>query len=176
MWAWTPAFVAAVFAVSGAGSVRAAELASYVSAVFHVMGLVASSSMGRLSDGLGRRIVLFGLAATSAVCSLTFGWLIGLPIAVVFVVGAVYGFTALGDSPVLSTALTQEVGAAHLGAARPRQPGGLPRRRAGGTRGGEEPDRALRARGDGAELGHCGRRSAAHVRRHRPAALLRAGG
>ena len=27
MWAWTPAFVAAVFAVSGAGSVRAAELA-----------------------------------------------------------------------------------------------------------------------------------------------------
>src|SRR5207244_3317579 len=79
MWAWTPAFVAAVFAVSGAGSVRAAELASYVSAAFHVMGLVASSSMGRLSDGLGRRIVLFGLAATSAVCSLTFGWLIGLP-------------------------------------------------------------------------------------------------
>ena len=117
MWAWTPAFVAAVFAVSGVGSVRAAELASYVSAAFHVMGLVASSSMGRLSDGLGRRIVLFGLAATSAVCSLTFGWLIGLPVAVVFVVGAVYGFTALGDSPVLSTALTEEVGAAHLGAA-----------------------------------------------------------
>src|SRR5438132_3077232 len=98
MWAWTPAFVAAV------------------SAAFHVMGLVASSSMGRLSDGLGRRIVLFGLAATSAVCSLTFGWLIGLPVAVVFVVGAVYGFTALGDSPVLSTALTEVVGAAHLGA------------------------------------------------------------
>jgi len=117
MWAWTPAFVAAVFAVSGAGSVRAAELVSYVSAAFHVMGLVASSSMGRLSNGLGRRIVLFGLAATSAVCSLTFGWLIGLPVAVVFVVGAVYGFTALGDSPVLSTALTEEVGAAHLGAA-----------------------------------------------------------
>src|SRR5207302_1631013 len=117
MWAWTPAFVAAVFAVSGAGSVRAVELASYVTAAFHVMGLVASSSMGRLSDGLGRRIVLVGLAATSAVCSLTFGWLIGLPVAVVFVVGAVYGFTALGDSPVLSTALTETVGPAHLGAA-----------------------------------------------------------
>ena len=117
MWAWTPAFVAAVFAVSGAGSVRAAELASYVSAAFHVMGLVASSSMGRLSDGLGRRIVLVGLAATSAVCSLAFGWLIGLPVAVIAAVGAVYGFTALGDSPVLSTALTETVGPAHLGAA-----------------------------------------------------------
>src|SRR2546429_2770404 len=32
-------------------------------------------------------------------------------------VGAVYGFTALGDSPVLSTALTEAVDPAHLGAA-----------------------------------------------------------
>ncbi len=117
MWAWTPAFIAAVFALSGAGSVRAVELASYVSAAFHVMGLVASSSMGRLSDGLGRRVVLFGLALTSALCSLAFGWLIALPVAVVFAVGALYGFSALGDSPVLSTALTEAVGSSHLGAA-----------------------------------------------------------
>jgi MFS family permease len=117
MWAWTPAFIAAVFAVSGTGSLRAVELASYVAAAFHLMGLLASSSMGRLSDGLGRRIVLVGLATTSAICSLVFGWLIGLPIGVVFVVGAVYGFAALGDSPVLSTALTETVGASHLGAA-----------------------------------------------------------
>lgn len=117
MWAWTPAFVAAAFALSGAGSLRAVELASYLSASFHLMGLVASSSMGRLSDGLGRRVVLLALAATSAVCSLVFGWLIAAPIAVVFAVGALYGFTALGDSPVLSTALTEAVGAPHLGAA-----------------------------------------------------------
>lgn len=117
MWAWTPAFVAAVFAVAGAGSMRAVELASYVAASFHVMGLVASSSMGRLSDGLGRRVVLLALAATSAVCSLAFGWLIAAPIAVVFLVGALYGFAALGDSPVLSTALTENVSAPYLGAA-----------------------------------------------------------
>lgn len=117
MWAWTPAFVAATFSVSGAGSLRAVELASYVSAAFHLMGLVASSSMGRLSDDLGRRVVLFALAATSAVCSLSFGWLIGSPLAVVFAVGGLYAFTALGDSPVLSTALTEAVGASHLGAA-----------------------------------------------------------
>jgi MFS family permease len=117
MWVWTPAFIAAVFAISGAGSIRAVELAAYVSASFHLMGLVASSSMGRLSDGLGRRLVLVGLAATSAACSLAFGWLIGMPLAIVFAVGALYGFTALGDSPVLSTALTEAVGASHLGAA-----------------------------------------------------------
>jgi len=117
MWAWTPAFVAAAFAVSGAGSIRAVELASYVSASFHVMGLIASSSMGRLSDNLGRRLVLFSLAAASAACSLAFGWLVGGPFALVFIVGALYGFTALGDSPVLSTALTEAVSAPYLGAA-----------------------------------------------------------
>ena len=117
MWAWAPAFVAAAFAVSGTGSVRAVELASYVAASFHLMGLLASSSMGRLSDRLGRRIVLFGLVSLSAACSLAFGWLIGGPLALIFVVGAVYGFSALGDSPVLSTALTEAVSPPYLGAA-----------------------------------------------------------
>jgi MFS family permease len=117
MWAWAPAFVAAAFAVSGTGSVRAVELASYVAASFHAMGLLASSSMGRLSDRLGRRSVLFGLAALSAGCSFAFGWLIAAPLALIFVVGAVYGFTALGDSPVLSTALTEAVSPPYLGAA-----------------------------------------------------------
>ena len=46
-----------------------------------------------------------------------FGWLVTAPIAVVFVVGALYGFAALGDSPVLSTALTEAVSAPYLGAA-----------------------------------------------------------
>jgi MFS family permease len=117
MWAWTPAFVAAVFAATGAGMIRSVELAGYLSAAFHLTGLVASSSMGRLSDQLGRRVVLCVLAATSAACSLAFGWLIAAPVAIVFIVGALYGFTALGDSPVLSTALTETVGASHLGAA-----------------------------------------------------------
>jgi len=117
MWAWVPAFLTAAIALAGAGSARAVERAAYVSAAFHVMGLIASSSMGRLSDHLGRRRVLFALAATSAACSLSFGWLVAAPLSLVFVVGALYGFTALGDSPVLSTALTEAVAPSHLGSA-----------------------------------------------------------
>lgn len=116
MWAWVPAFLAAAFTVGGAGSVRAVELGAYVSASFHVIGLVASSSMGGLSDRLGRRTVLLALATISAACSFLFGWLIGWPLAVLLTVGAVYAFTALGDSPVLSTAFTESVPAAYLGA------------------------------------------------------------
>ncbi len=117
MWAWAPAFVAASLAVSGAMTLRAAELGAYLAASFHLMGLVASSSMGHLSDKLGRRTVILALAATSAACSFSFGWLVGGPLLLVAVVGAVYGFTALGDSPVLSVALTEAVRPAYLGSA-----------------------------------------------------------
>jgi MFS family permease len=117
MWAWVPAFLAASFALGGAGTIRAGELGAYVSASFHVMGLVASTSMGQLSDRLGRRDVLLGTAAIAAACSFVFGWLIGSPLAIIALVGAVYGFTALGDSPVLSTALTESVSAPYLGSA-----------------------------------------------------------
>jgi MFS family permease len=116
MWAWIPAFLAATFAVRGSADVRAVELGAYVSAAFHLVGLVASSSMGQLSDRLGRRIVLLSLAAISTACSAVFGWLIGWPLAVIFFVGAVYGFSALGDSPVLSVAITEAVKPAYLGA------------------------------------------------------------
>jgi MFS family permease len=115
MWAWTPTFVATALAIGGLGSGRSVELGSYLSATFHLMGLIASSSMGALSDRLGRRAVLLGLAATSTVCSFGFGWLIGAPAAIVALVGAVYGFSALGDSPVLSTAFTEAVNPAYLG-------------------------------------------------------------
>ncbi len=115
MWAWTPTFVAASLAVSGVGGIRSVEIGSYLSAAFHVMGLIASSSMGSLSDRLGRRRVLVALAATSTACSFVFGWLIGAPAAVLFLVGAAYAFSALGDSPVLSTAFTEAVSPAYLG-------------------------------------------------------------
>lgn len=117
MWAWTPAFVTAALGASGRQVLRAIELGAFMSAAFHLMGLVASSSMGQLSDRLGRRLVLVAMAATSTLCSFVFGWLIGWPLAMVFAVGAVYGFTALGDSPVLSTAVTEAVRAPYLGSA-----------------------------------------------------------
>lgn len=117
MWGWTPAFLAASLVVAGRGVVRAVEIASYTTMALHLVGLVASSSMGRLSDRLGRRSVLVSLAAISTACSFVFGWLIGWPPAGIFLVGAIYYFTALGDSPVLSTATTEAVAAPFLGSA-----------------------------------------------------------
>jgi MFS family permease len=121
MWAWTPAFLAASLALSatrlGGAASQAGASAAYLAASFHVMGLLASSTMGRLSDRLGRRTVLLALSAISTACSFAIGWLIGWPAGVVVAVGALYGFAALGDSPVLSTALTESVRPAYLGSA-----------------------------------------------------------
>jgi MFS family permease len=117
MWAWTPAFMAACLGMAGAGRVDAAGSGAYVSALFHVVGLLASFSMGALSDRLDRARVMAALAAASMACSFAFGWMADWPIALVIAAGMIYAFTALGDSPILSAALSESVHEAYLGAA-----------------------------------------------------------
>lgn len=117
MWAWTPAFMTACLVWKESGAVSAAGLGAYVSAGFHLAGLVASFSMGALSDRVGRARVIMVLAGISTVCSLCFGWTIELPFLLILVIGAVYSFTSLGDSPVLSVGLTEVVTPSYLGSA-----------------------------------------------------------
>ncbi len=117
MWAWTPAFLAAVLAVDGLEGLQAAGMGSYLNAFFHFMGLVASFSMGMLSDRLGRARVLFWLALASAVTSLFYGFTFGASLYLVVGLGMFFAFTGLGDSPVLSAGLTEATSPAYLGAA-----------------------------------------------------------
>jgi MFS family permease len=117
MWSWTPAFLAACLALTGSTEVSAAGYGAYITASFHFVGLLASFSMGTLSDRMDRARILLALAAASMACSFLFGWSAGWPLVLVVGIGLVYAFTALGDSPILSAALTEEVDTAYLGAA-----------------------------------------------------------
>ena len=117
MWAWTPTFLAAALACSGYEGVQAVGKGAYLTAVFHLMGLTASFTMGWLSDRLGRAPLLVCLAGVSTLCSFSFGWTIGLPVSIVILVGMVYSFSGLGDSPILSATLTESVNASYMGAA-----------------------------------------------------------
>jgi MFS family permease len=117
MWAWAPAFITACLVRKGAAGLEAAGLGSYLVAAFHMAGIVASFSMGSLSDRLGRASVIMVLAGASSLCSLVFGWSIGWPIWVVMALGLFYAFSTLGDSPVLSAALTEVVPPSFLGTA-----------------------------------------------------------
>lgn len=117
MWTWTPAFVTACFAFGGAEALTAAGLGSYVTAFFHFFGILASFSMGFLSDRWGRVVMLLALSGVSSTCSFLFGWTFGWPLIITISLGAMYAFSSLGDSPVLSAALSEVADPAYMGVA-----------------------------------------------------------
>jgi MFS family permease len=117
MWAWTPAFLSACLAVSGSEVLRVAGVGANIVGLFHLMGFFASLSMGFLSDRLGRAFMILLLGSISTACSFTMGWLIGFPLALVIVIGMIYGFSAIADSPILSAGLTENVENSYRGAA-----------------------------------------------------------
>jgi MFS family permease len=118
VWSWVPAFLTISlegrFAPSGAGAIG---LGVAIALALHLSGFVASFSMGRASDRFGRRIVLIVLAALGALCSFGFGWSGSLPPVLLLSFATLYGFVTIGDSSVLSTAMTDSVPAGHLGRA-----------------------------------------------------------
>ncbi len=118
MWAWLPAFLTASLAGSGGEDSGGAGVRGlWIAAAIHLSGFLSSLMMGRASDRLGRRAVLVAMGLLGAACSFTIGWMDGMPLVLVLAVAALYGFSALGDSPVLSTAMTEAVEPGSLGAA-----------------------------------------------------------
>ena len=117
MWAWTPAFLSACLMVKGAGAWAAAGGGAHIVGLFHLTGMLASLSMGTLSDRLGRASVILVVGSISTTCSFVMGWLIGFPLVLIGVIGMIYAFSAIGDSPILSAGLTESVDPSYLGAA-----------------------------------------------------------
>jgi MFS family permease len=117
MWAWTPAFLTACLMFQGSEAWAAAGGGSQIVSLFHIMGMLASFTMGALSDRLGRAFMILVIAGISTVCSFVMGWTIGFPFGVIIVIGMIYSFTALGDSPILSAGITESVDSSYLGAA-----------------------------------------------------------
>jgi len=116
MWAWIPAFLAAGFALQGAAVSGATVSGAWLSALLHAVGAVAAFTMGRLSDRTGRRPLLVGLAAAGAIVSFAIGWLVYAPSMILVPLVLAYAFVTLGDSPVLTTAISEVVRPGYLGA------------------------------------------------------------
>lgn len=116
MWAWIPAFLAAGFALQGAATSGATVSGAWLSALLHAVGAVAAFTMGRLSDRTGRRPVLVVLAGAGALVSFTIGWLVYAPSLILVPLALAYAFVTLGDSPVLTTAISEAVRPGYLGA------------------------------------------------------------
>jgi nitrate/nitrite transporter NarK len=111
---------AAALAFQGTAVERAAGLGASLSAIFHIMGIVASAAGGALSDRWGRTAVIAGMMLVmlvSSACSFGFGWMLAAPPLLIVIVGSIYGFSALGDSSVYSTGITETVKPERLGSA-----------------------------------------------------------
>ena len=117
MWAWLPTYLGVVFAHGGEGSSGMAGLGIAFAALTYLLSMAGSIGGGVLSDRWGRTAVILLMSLASLVCSFTFGWIIAAPVWIVIAVAIVYNLTAIGDSSIYSTALTELVPGHCLGAA-----------------------------------------------------------
>jgi len=111
-----PFFTASLLAHGVARGVAPGWAASAAALVIGV-GTFSTALTGSLSDRLGRTRTISIVMAASACCSFGFGWLINCHPAYSLGFGLVYGFLVSAESPVFSTALTELVSPAYLGAA-----------------------------------------------------------
>lgn len=117
MKAWMPAFLAAAAYVSGSNATQAASLGAGLTAIAYIGSMTGSIVGGALSDRMGRTWTMLVLSCASITCSLSLGWLIGLPLWLLVAIAAFYSFAAVGDSSVYSTAVTELVPPRYIGAA-----------------------------------------------------------
>jgi MFS family permease len=115
LWAWSAFYLSTVFS-GGAATAAGASLAAAVTALAYVLSVSGSISGGMLSDRLGRTAVIGIMSTASVLCGFVIGWLAAAPALVVVALVFVYQFTAIADSPVLSTAQTELVSPRYLGA------------------------------------------------------------
>ena len=117
MWAWLPAYLAVSITHGGSMTVQAAGIGALLTALTYITSMGGSIYGGALSDRWGRTKVILWGACLSLACSFTFGWMMALPLWLLVAVAALYNITAIADSSVYSTAITELVPPQYLGAA-----------------------------------------------------------
>ena len=117
MWAWMPTYLGVVLAHGRDVGAGKASLGIAYAALSYLISTAGSVGGGVLSDRWGRTAVILLMSLASLACSFTFGWMIAAPVWIVVAVAISYNLTAIGDSSVYSTALTELVPGHCLGAA-----------------------------------------------------------
>jgi MFS family permease len=117
MWAWLPAFLAISAAAGGEVTAQAVGLGAVLSAITYVSSMAGSIGGGSLSDRWGRTTVILAMSCASLACSFAFGWMLASPLWLLLIVAVIYNVTAIGDSSVYSTAITELVPPRYIGAA-----------------------------------------------------------
>lgn len=117
MWAWIGPFLVFAFLQRGESDAFANSFGGLMAFLIIAVGAPASVIAGVLSDRFGRTKVAGLFLLTSAIISFFFGFLAAAPIALIAIVGIVYGFSIVGDSSVFSTGITELAPSENIGAA-----------------------------------------------------------
>ncbi|MBI4290747.1 MAG: MFS transporter [Betaproteobacteria bacterium] len=117
LWAWLPAYLAVSVAHGGGMTAQAAGIGAILTAFTYATSMIGSIVGGSKSDRWGRTNMILLASCLSLACSFAFGWLLALPLWLLVLVAAIYNLTAIADSSVYSTAMTELVPPQYLGAA-----------------------------------------------------------
>ena len=117
MRGWIAPFFTASLLAHGIAKGVAPGLAATAAALVIGVGALSTALTGTLSDRIGRTKTISLVMVGSACCSFAFGWLLDFHPVWTLGLGLVYGFLVSAESPVFSTALTELVSPAYLGAA-----------------------------------------------------------
>lgn len=117
MWGWIGPYLIHVLERQGRSPDSATDLGGQLAFAIVGVGALACAVAGVLGDRFGRTLTTSVLLLVSGVCSLVFGFLQTAPIAVIALVGLVYGFAIVGDSPLYSAGVTELAPRDRIGAA-----------------------------------------------------------
>ena len=111
-YAWTPSLLASALAPL---RLDAVSMALLIGGVVHFSGMLSTIAFGVLSDRWDRAKVLIFVGASGAACSLLMGCSMQWGAAWTVLIAALGSFFILGDSGVLSAAMTDTVPPGRLG-------------------------------------------------------------
>ncbi len=104
---WLPLLLGATLLLGGFDAESAASRAATLAGLMFMTGIFSVFLGGWMSDRVGRIETATLIFAVSGFCSFLAGWLVGLPIAYLVVLGFFYGFFTAADSAIYSTAVTE---------------------------------------------------------------------
>ena len=113
LWAWLPAFLTAALLLQGASP----ESALMFAALTYLANIAGSIVGGTMADRWGRIPTLLTWSCVSLALSLSIGWLMALPIALLVALACVYNFAGIADSSTHSLVLAESVPPHYLGVA-----------------------------------------------------------
>jgi MFS family permease len=117
MWGWMGPFLVYVLQQQGRSEGDATALGGQLAFAIVGIGALACAVAGFLGDRFGRTATTSVLLIISAACSLTFGFMQTAPVALIALVGLIYGFSIVGDSPLYSAGVTELAPRERIGAA-----------------------------------------------------------